>query len=372
MRPDTPRPLLPEQPHTLSDDSPLAPAQLDYAPSPQPEQAMTAPPLVAQPSAHVHTSETAVQGQQADSSSPDCYLQEEHGHQTDGSSGPDLDTAHSKFTTVAADQADREEEAGDVEEEGYEEQDSAHLTSTHAAADQAEEAEEDGAAEEEECEQQSEPVQDPASSDADVAVPSSSSTTSSHGPAVPTPAVDAAGDQITDGLSAVIRPSPADADSTNASTDKSPAVLSFDAVVSLTAAAQHQESSITADSGDVPIPSSSAQNEATSTPPAGTAQISTPPANEGDEEDEEHPICDSLSEEETREEASSSEEEDAAEEEEAEASDYEEDEREVSESEEEKAVASDQDEEDVALDQDEEDVAALHRKIRELQAQDSR
>ena len=402
VRPDTPRPSLPEHPTTLSDDSPLAPAQLEYAPSPEPDQAISAPSLVAQPSAHAHTSETAVQAQQADSSSLECHLQEEHAHLTDGSSGPDLDIAHSNFTTVAADQADREEEAGDVEEEECEEQDSAHLTiMADAAADQAAEEGQDGAAEEEEYEQQSEPAQDPASCDADEddsggssseyeeddqegkavtmsssasssgtePVPSSSATTSSDGPAVPTPAVDAAGDHITGGLSAAIRPSPADADSTNVSTDGPPAVPSServgDEVVSLTAAAQHHESSFTADSRDAPIPSSSAQNEVTSIPPAGAANLSTPPVNEGDEEDEEHPVYDSLSEEEeeTGEEVSSSEEEDAAEEEAAEASEYEEDEREVSESEE---------EDDVASDQDEEAVAALHRKIRELQAQDSR
>ncbi|DBB00492.1 TPA: hypothetical protein ACH3X3_002197 [Trebouxia sp. C0006] len=416
VRPDTPRPSLPQHPPTLSDDCPLAPAQLEYAPSPEPEQAIRALSLVAQPSVHAHTSETAVQGQQADSSSPDCDLQEEHAHRTDGSSGPDLNTAHSNFTTVVADQADREEEAGHVEEEECEEQDSAQVTITaDAAADQAEEAEEDGAAEEEEYEQQSEPAQDPASCDADEdasggsssendsggsssedeeddqegkavtmsstagssgtsTVPSSSSTPSSKGPAVPTTAVDAAGDQIIVGLSAAIRPSPAAADSTNVSTDgRPPAVPSFkaetigDAVVPLTAAAQHQQSSITADSRDVPIPSSSAQNEDTFTPPAGAANISTPPVNKGAEEDEEHPVYDSLSEveEESGEEASSSEEEDAAEEEEeaAEASEYEEDETDGSESEE---------EDDVASDQHEEDVAALHGKIRELKAQDSR
>jgi len=183
--------------------------------------------------------------------------------------------------------------------------------------------------------------------------------------------VDAAGDQITVGLSAAIRPSPADVDSTNVSTEESPAVLSFEAesvgdeVVSLTAAAQHQESSITADSGTVPIPSSSAQHEDTSTPPAGAANLSTPPVNQGAEEDEEHPVYDSLSEEEeeTGEEASISEEEDAAEEEAAEASEYEEDEAEGSESEE---------EDDVASDHDGEDVAALYSQIMELKAQDSR
>ncbi|KAL0039151.1 hypothetical protein WJX77_009490 [Trebouxia sp. C0004] len=385
--PDTPRPSLPDQAPTLSDDNPLAPAHLDYAPSPQPEQAMSSPSLAAQHSAHAHTSETAVQGQHADSDNLDCHLEEEHADQTDGSDGPDLDSAHFSTTTVAAEQADREEEVSGVEEEEHEEQDSAHLTITHAAADQAEE---------EEYEQQSEPAQDPASSDADydhngdgssgneahhqegkavmtssagssgtAAVPSSSSFTSSDGPAVPTPAVDAAGDQATGGLSAAIRPSPENAGSTNVSTDGPPAVPSFeaervgDAMVSLAAAAQHQESSITAASGDTPIP---AQTEEIPTPPAEAADISTPPSNNADEEDEELPIYDSLSEgEEETEEISSSKGEDAAEEEAAEASDCEEDETEVSESE----------DEEVASDQDGEAVAGLHRKIRELEAQES-
>ncbi|DBB00816.1 TPA: hypothetical protein ACH3X1_000745 [Trebouxia sp. C0004] len=385
--PDTPRPSLPDQAPTLSDDNPLAPAHLDYAPSPEPEQAMSSPSLAAQHSAHAHTSETAVQGQHADSDNLDCHLEEEHADQTDGSDGPDLDSAHFSTTTVAAEQADREEEVSGVEEEEHEEQDSAHLTITHAAADQAEE---------EEYEQQSEPAQDPASSDADydhngdgssgneahhqggkavmtssagssgtAAVPSSSSFTSSDGPAVPTPAVDAAGDQATGGLSAAIRPSPENAGSTNVSTDGPPAVPSFeaervgDAMVSLAAAAQHQESSITAASGDTPIP---AQTEEIPTPPAEAAEISTPPSNNTDEEDEELPIYDSLSEgEEETEEVSSSKGEDAAEEEAAEASDCEEDEMEVSESE----------DEEVASDQDGEAVAGLHRKIRELEAQES-
>ncbi|KAA6422651.1 MAG: hypothetical protein FRX49_07511 [Trebouxia sp. A1-2] len=402
--PDTPRPSLPDEPPTLSDDNPLAPAQLDFTPSSEPEQAIISPSFSAQRSAHAHTPETAVPEQ-------GYHLQEEHTHQTDGSSGPDLDTAHSNFTTVAADQADREEEVGDVEEEGCGEQDSAHLTITHAAAHQAEEAEEDGAAEQEEYEHQPEPAQDPASrivdedehggssseddngdsgsedeeddqegkvvtmyssagSSGTVAVPSSSSTTSSDGSAVPTAAGDTAGDVITDGVSAAIRPSPKDADSTDVSTDGSPAVPSFeaeplgDAVVSLTAAAQHQESSIMAGSSDASISSSSAQNEKTSTPPAGAAETSVPPLNKDDEEEQDHPVYDSLSEEEkgTGEEVSSSEEEDAAGEAAAEASGFEEDETEGSASEE---------EEDVASDQHGEAVAALHRKIKELEAQDS-
>ncbi|KAA6422652.1 MAG: hypothetical protein FRX49_07512 [Trebouxia sp. A1-2] len=402
--PDTPRPSLPDEPPTLSDDNPLAPAQLDHTPPPEPEQAMIASSLAAQHSAHAHTPETAVQEQ-------GYHLHEQHAHQTDGSSGPYLDRAHSNFTIVAADQADREEEVGDVEEEGCGEQDSAHLTITHAPADQAEEAEEDGTAEEEENDQQPEPAQDPASYTADedesggssseddcgssssedeeddqegkvvgtsssagssgtVAVPISSSTTSSDGPAVPTPAVDTAGAEITGGASAAIRPSPEDADSTDVSSDESPAVPSFeaetvgDAVVSLTAAAGHHEFSITADSSDATIPSSPAQNEKTSTPPAGAAETSVPPVNKDDEEEHDHPVYDSLSEEEEEsgEEISSSKEEDAAEEEAAEASEYEEDETEGSAGEE---------EEDVASDQHGEAVAALHRKIKELEAKDS-
>ncbi len=398
--------------------------------------------------------------------------------QTDGSNGPDLNSAHFIITTVAADQADREEEVGDVEEE---EQDSARLTVTHAAADQAEEAKEDWTAEEVEYEQQSESAQDPPSNDANkddsgdsssrekedyqegkavmtsssagssgtATVPSSSSTTSSDGPAVPTPAVDAAGDCcVTDGLSAAIPLSPEDAGSTNISTGGPSVVPSFeaervgDALVSLVAAAQHQVPSITADSGDAHIPSSSAQTEEISTPPAGAAEISTPPAgiaeipdppagtanvvitaaaetpqdaatllalphaaqpgsediahvtgaesrspwqpgsadvqpaadnaeeeqhifNETDKEDEEHPVYDSLEEEEEGEgeEVSSSEEEDAAEEEEAATSEYEEDET--------KGLFESEDEEDVPSDQDGETVAGLHRRIKELESQDS-
>jgi len=480
---------LPDQAPTLPADSPPAPAQLDYKPSPEPEQAITAPSLAAQHSAHAHASETAVQGQDADSNhhsgSPGCHLEEEHADQTDGSNGPDLDSAHFIITTVAADQADREEEVSDVEEEEYEEQDSAHLTIMDAPADQAEE---DGAAEEEEYEQQSEPAQDPASGHADeddsshsssgdeedyqegkavmtsssagssgtAPVPSNSSTTSSDGPAVPTPAVDAAGDCcVTDGLSAAIPLSPEDAGSTNISTGGPSVVPSFeaervgDALVSLVAAAQHQVPSITADSGDAHIPSSSAQTEEISTPPAGAAEMSTPPAgaaeistppagiaeipdppagtanvvitaaaetpqdaatllalphaaqpgsediahvtgaesrspwqpgsadvqpaadkaeeeqrifNETGEEDEEHPVYDSLEEEEEGEgeEVSSSQEEDAAEEEEAATSEYEEDET--------KGLFESEDEEDVPSDQDGE--TALHRRIKELDSQE--
>ena len=81
----------------MSDDYPLAPAQLDYAPSPESEQAISAPSLAAQPSAHAHPSETAVQGQHADSSchngSPDCHLEEGRADQADGSNA-DQDSAH--------------------------------------------------------------------------------------------------------------------------------------------------------------------------------------------------------------------------------------------------------------------------------------
>ncbi|KAL0033572.1 hypothetical protein WJX79_004381 [Trebouxia sp. C0005] len=109
---------------------------------------------------------------------------------------------------------------------------------------------------------------------------------------------------------------------------------------------------------------SPAQNEKTSTPPAGAAETSVPPVNKDDEEEHDHPVYDSLSEEEEEsgEEISSSKEEDAAEEEAAEASEYEEDETEGSAGEE---------EEDVASDQHGEAVAALHRKIKELEAKDS-
>ncbi len=136
MRPDTPRPPLPEHSPTLSGDSPLAPAQLAYTPSSQPKQAISAPSLAAQHSAHADSSETVIQGQHADSSSPDCQLKEGHVNQTD-SSNADQDSAHFIITQTAANPADREEEVGDVEEEEYEEQDSAHLTTTHAAADHA-------------------------------------------------------------------------------------------------------------------------------------------------------------------------------------------------------------------------------------------
>ena len=248
---------------------------------------MTALSLAAQHPAHAHISETAVQGQHADSSrhssTLDCHLEQERDIQTDGSSGPDQDSAHFTITTVAADQADREEEVSDVEEEEYEEQDSAHMTITHAAADQAEEEQHDGPAEEEEHGQQSEPAQHSLSSDADEderggssseddsggsgseyeeddqegkavtlsssagssgtsTVPSSSPTASSDDSSVPTPA----GDHITVGVSAAIQTSPEDAGSPNVSTDGPPAVPSFEAegvgdvVVSLAAAAQQQ------------------------------------------------------------------------------------------------------------------------------------
>ena len=134
----------------MSDDYPLAPAQLDYTHSPEPEQAITAPSLAAQHLTQAHTSETAVPEQHADSGchngSPDCHLEEGHADQTNGSSA-DQDSAHFIINQVAADQADSKEEVGDVEEEKYEEQ--------------------DGAAEQEEYEQQTEPAQDPASCDAD-------------------------------------------------------------------------------------------------------------------------------------------------------------------------------------------------------------
>ncbi|KAL0033516.1 hypothetical protein WJX79_000587 [Trebouxia sp. C0005] len=62
--PDTPRPSLPDEPPTLSDDNPLAPAQLDFTPSSEPEQAIISPSFSAQRSAHAHTPETAVPEQE--------------------------------------------------------------------------------------------------------------------------------------------------------------------------------------------------------------------------------------------------------------------------------------------------------------------
>ena len=353
--PDTPRPSLPDQAPTLSDDSPPAPAQLDYTPSPESEQAMTAPSLAAQHSAHAHTSETAVQGQHTDSghhnSSPDCCLEEEHVNQTDGSNGSDQESTHFIITTVAADQADREEEVSDAEQE---EQDSAHLTITHAAADQAEEEEEDEAAKEEEYEQHSEPDQDPASGlfdEDDVgdgtsrdeedhhdgqAVMMSSSTGSSGTTAVPCISSTASSDEAAGPNSA-----------RDPLTDDEPGSEDVGRVTGAEPRSPWQPGP-----ADVQLAPDVAEEEQC-------------PLNEGDEEDEEHPVYDSLDEEEEGEgeEVSSSEEEDAAEEEAAETSEYEEDETE--------GLFESEDEEDVPSDQDGETVAGLHRRIKELESQDS-
>ena len=345
---------MPDQAPTLSADSPPAPAQLDYKPSPEPEQAITAPSLAAQHSAHAHASETAVQGQDADSNhhsgSPGCHLEEEHADQTDGSNGPDLDSAHFIITTVAADQADREEEVSDVEEEEYEEQDSAHLTIMDAPADQAEE---DGAAEEEEYEQQSEPAQDPASGlfgEDDVgdgssgdeedyqegkAVMTSSSAGSSQTTAVPSISSTASSDEAAGPNSA-----------RDPLTDDEPGSEDAARVTGVEPRSPWQPGP-----ADVQLA-------------PDVAEEGQCPFNKGEEESEEHPAYDSLDEEEEGEgeEVSSSEEEDAAEEA-AETSEYEEDETE--------GLFESEDEEDVPIDQDAETVAALHRRIKELETQDS-